>query len=256
MNYLKFLGTGGARIVVAKQVRSSAGIWLSLEGVNLLLDPGPGALVRCWASRPKMPPADLDGIIISHKHLDHAGDVNAMIEGMTEGGFKKKGLLFAPQDALDSEPVVFHYLLDYLNGVEILKGGQSYSVKGLSFSTALRHIHPVETYGLRFQLPEGVLSIITDTRFFPELIPCYRGDILIINVVSLRPFAQDSIDHLSIEDVKEIILNIQPKVAILTHFGMSMLRAKPWEIAEALTRETKTRVIAARDGMQIFLRDL
>ena len=83
MNYLKFLGTGGARVVVAKQARSSGGIWLSLQGVNLLLDPGPGALVRCWSSRPKMDPTDLDGIIISHKHLDHTGDVNAMIEGMT-----------------------------------------------------------------------------------------------------------------------------------------------------------------------------
>lgn len=256
MNYLKFLGTGGARIVVAKQVRSSGGIWLSLEGVNLLLDPGPGALVRCWSSRPKMVPTDLDGIIISHKHLDHAGDVNAMIEGMTEGGLKQKGVLFAPQDALNSEPVVFPYLLEYLSGLEILKEGHSYSVKGLSFSTALRHIHPVETYGLRFQLPEGILSIITDTRFFPELTECYKGDIVVINVVSLRPFARDSIDHLSIDDVKKIILGIQPRVAILTHFGMSMLRAKPWEIAETLTQETKTKVIAARDGMQIFLRDL
>jgi phosphoribosyl 1,2-cyclic phosphodiesterase len=203
-----------------------------------------------------MPPTDLDGIVISHRHLDHAGDVNAMIEGMTEGGFKKKGVLFAPQDALNSEPVVFTYLLEYLNGVEILKEDKTYSVGGLSFSTPIRHIHPVETYGLKFHLPEGVLSIITDTRFYPELIESYKGDILVINVVSPRPFASDSIDHLSIEDVKKIILGIQPKVAILTHFGMNMLRAKPWEIAEVLTRETGTKVIAARDGMQIFLRDL
>jgi len=256
MNYLKFLGTGGARMVVAKQLRSSGGIWLSLQGVNLLLDPGPGALVRCWSSRPKLDPTDLDGIIISHKHLDHAGDVNAMIEGMTEGGYKKGGVLFTPQDALDKEPVVFPYLLDYLSKVELLREQQTYSLKDLSFSTARRHVHPVETYGLKFSLPEGTLSIITDTLFFPELIECYRADILIINVVSLRPFALDSIEHLSMEDVRRIVMEIKPRATILTHFGMSMLRGKPWEIADSLAQETQTKVIAARDGMQLFLKDL
>jgi phosphoribosyl 1,2-cyclic phosphodiesterase len=203
-----------------------------------------------------MDPTNLDGIILSHKHLDHAGDVNAMIEGMTEGGFKKGGVLFAPQDALDSEPVVFPYLLNYLTKVELLKESHTYHIGNLSFSTAIRHIHPVETYGLRFVLPEGTLSIITDTHFFPQLAEYYKGEILVINVVSLQPFALDYIDHLSIEDVKRIILEIRPRVAILTHFGMSMLRAKPWEIAEAVSQETQTKVIAARDGMQVFLKDL
>jgi len=36
-----FLGTGGARIVVAKQVRASGGMWVAINGTNLLLDPGP-----------------------------------------------------------------------------------------------------------------------------------------------------------------------------------------------------------------------
>ena len=46
-NWIKFVGTAGARFVVAKQLRSSGGLWFSLQGMNLYLDPGPGALVRC-----------------------------------------------------------------------------------------------------------------------------------------------------------------------------------------------------------------
>jgi len=42
-------------------------------------------------------------------------------------------------------------------------------------------------------------------------------------------------------------------VAILTHFGMTMLRAKPWEVAAALEQETAVKVIAARDGMRYEL---
>ena len=92
-NWIKFVGTAGARFVVAKQLRSSGGLWLSFQGVNLYMDPGPGALVRCLASKPKLDPTRLDGILLSHKHLDHSGDINVMIEAMTEGGYAKKGVI-------------------------------------------------------------------------------------------------------------------------------------------------------------------
>ena len=37
-NYIKFLGTAGARIVVSKQLRASGGMWYSLQGFNVLVD--------------------------------------------------------------------------------------------------------------------------------------------------------------------------------------------------------------------------
>jgi len=91
MGEIKFLGTGGARVVVTKQIRSSGGIWLFLNNTNILIDPGPGSLVKSLSSRPKLDPSKLDAIILSHKHLDHSGDVNIMMEAMTEGGIKKEG---------------------------------------------------------------------------------------------------------------------------------------------------------------------
>ena len=89
MSFIKFLGTAGARFVVMKQLRASGGVWLSVGETNLSIDPGPGALVRCLNSKPKLEPSTLDGILLTHKHLDHSGDVNVMIEAMTDGGFKK-----------------------------------------------------------------------------------------------------------------------------------------------------------------------
>jgi hypothetical protein len=53
-----------------------------------------------------------------------------------------------------------------------------------------------------------------------------------------------------VPDAERIIATLKPKVAILTHFGMSVWRAKPWEIAEKLTQKTGVKVIAARDGMK------
>ena len=92
-NYIKFLGTAGARFVMIKQLRASGGLWVSSGETNILIDPGPGSIVRCASSRPKLDPGKLDAIILTHRHLDHANDINVMIEAMTEGGFKKRGVL-------------------------------------------------------------------------------------------------------------------------------------------------------------------
>ena len=77
---------------------------------------------------------------------------------------------------------------------------------------------------------------------------------MIINVVRLE--AGHPYDHLSLPDAKHIITELKPKVAILTHFGMTMWRAKPWEVAQKLSQETGVRVLAARDGMRFDLSQL
>src|SRR3989338_8557046 len=105
-NWIKFLGTAGARFVMIKQLRASGGVWISYQGSNVLIDPGPGSLVRCSTSKPKLDPGKLDGIILTHRHLDHSNDINVMIEAMTEGGFKKRGTVFLPADAMGEEPVI------------------------------------------------------------------------------------------------------------------------------------------------------
>ncbi|MDI6753340.1 MAG: MBL fold metallo-hydrolase [Thermodesulfobacteriota bacterium] len=249
-NSIKFVGTAGARFVVAKQLRSSGGLWLSFQDVNLYMDPGPGALVRCLASKPKLDPTKLDGILLSHKHLDHSGDINAMIEAMTEGGYRRRGVLFAPEDAMEEDPVVFRYVRSYLERVEVLQENGNYSIGNLKFSTAKRHVHSVETYGFNFHLPGLTVSYITDTKFFPDLLSLYAGELLIMNVVLLTE-PQHPIEHLSIQDVKVILKNCQAKTVVLTHFGMRILQAKPWQVAERLSQETGLKVIAARDGMTL-----
>jgi phosphoribosyl 1,2-cyclic phosphodiesterase len=230
---------------------------MSVGETNLYIDPGPGALVRCLNSKPKLEPSTLDGILLTHKHLDHSGDVNVMIEAMTEGGFKKRGVLFAPEDALEEDPVVLRYLRNYVENVIVLKESTEYRIGEISFSTAQKHRHRVETYGINFKIKPHSLSLISDTKFFPELPNLYRGEILIIHVARLKPVVDEPIEHLSVEDVKTILKKAKPKLTILTHFGMTMIRAKPWEVASELEKELGLKVIAASDGMKLDLkRDL
>lgn len=249
MNKIKFLGTAGARFAVSRQIRMSGGLWVTVDDTNILIDPGPGALVRCLSSKPKLNPLDLDGIILTHRHLDHSNDVNIMIEAMTNGGFKKKGVVFAPQDAYQDDPVVLKYVRDHVENIEVLKEKGSYTIGEVTFETPVKHIHGVQTYGLNIFGNNCSISYITDSKYFTGLESYYPGDILIINVVLYEE--RKHIQHLCLQDAEKILSANKPKLCVLTHFGMTMIKHKPWVIAEKLTKKYDVKVIAARDGMEI-----
>jgi ribonuclease BN (tRNA processing enzyme) len=256
---ITFLGTGGARFMIITQLLASGGFWLNLGGTEILVDPGPGCIVQ--TTKRKLDPERLSAIILSHRHLDHSGDTNIMVEAMTNGGHNQHGKLFAPADALDFEPVIYSYLRNYLDGIEILREGKSYKVDDISFTTPVRHIHRVDTYGIVFKTPRHTFSYITDTRYFDALLQHYASELLILNLVFLdAPYPSHNpltpADHLSVPDAEVLIRELKPKAAILTHFGMSVWRAQPERIAEWLTERTGVKVIAARDGMTLEIEEI
>ncbi len=248
-DYIKFLGTSGARFVMIKQLRASGGIWISYKGTNVLIDPGPGSIVRMAQSKPKLDPSKLDAIILTHRHLDHSGDINVMIEAMTEGGFKKKGLVFCPEDSIKEDTVILKHVMGFPEKIVLLKANTDYQAGNFKFTTSMRHIHPVETYGIKFRLNKTNLALISDTRYFERLKDFYRADALILNLVFFEP--RPEIDHLNFSDAAMLISKIKPKKAILTHFGMNMLKAKPRIQAEGLAKKFGVEVVAAYDGMKL-----
>lgn len=249
-DFIMFLGTAGARLMVSRQLLNSGGTWLNLRGKQILVDPAPGTLVRAIEKR--LDPAQLDAIILSHKHLDHSVDLNIMIEAMTESGRNRRGIVFAPADAVNNkESVMLPYLMNYPEKVEILAQGASYSIGDVVLEIPMRNKHPVETYGLKFKLPEYTISWITDTGYTDSLIDNYGGDLLIINTVMLKHKA--NVEHLSLDEVRHIIGSIKPESAIITHFGMGIWQSGTTEIARQLSNETGVLVIAARDGMRFNL---
>ncbi len=216
---------------------------------NILIDPGPGSLVKCCSSQGKLNPESLDAIILTHKHLDHSNDVNAMIEAMTEGGFKKKGVVFVPSDALGEEGVIYSYLRSHPRKVTILKEGE-FKVKDVNFKIPIKNLHSVETYGLKFYLGTEVISFISDTRYFDNLINLYKDStILVLNVVFYKRC--DKFEHLCLEDAIKIIKNIKPKKAILTHFGMTMLKQNPHLLEGELNKELSQDIQFAHDGLTL-----
>ena len=240
------MGTAGARFMVAKQVAASGGLFLEDGNTRISLDPGPGAVVQ-YAKR-EIDLTTIDAIVISHRHLDHVGDLNVMVEAMTEGGFSHRGMLLCPSDALDEDPVVLKYLRRFPREIIRLTPETSYSVNGLTFTTSARHVHQVETYGFRFG---DRLGWVTDSAYYDGIAQQHKADVMVIHTVLLHCHA--GLPHLCVADVERIIRDAKPRLALLTHYGMTVWRANPQEIAADMTQRLGIEVQAARDGMSIDL---
>ena len=226
-------------------------MWMRFGATQIHVDPGPGALVRALSHVPPCNPRELSGIVLSHKHLDHAGDVNVMIEAMTSGGFRPRGVLLAPRDALEGEHVVFPYAQRFPERIEISSESTGpYRIGDVDVFTSIRHRHAVETYGLHFSYEGRTVSYMPCGRFFEGLAEDYRShnpDVLVANVLRYRDGLD--VDHLTFEQAADVIGRIEPRICVMQHFGTKMLEQQPSRLARELEDRLGLRVIAARDGL-------
>lgn len=220
---------------------------------QLHVDPGPGALVRALSHVPPCNPRDLEGIVLSHKHLDHANDVNVMIEAMTSGGFKRRGILLAPNDALEGEHVVLPYAQRFVERIEIARERSGpYRIGEVEVHTSIKHVHAVETYGMHFAYGGRTVSYLPCGRYFDGLAEDYashKPDVLIVNVLRYRDSMD--VDHMTFDQARSVITTVRPRVTVMQHFGTKMLEQDPVRLARELEDELGLRIIAAYDNMRL-----
>ncbi len=250
-NSITFLGTGGGRVVVFRQLRHSGGMWLNLDGTNILIDPGPGSLVRIFEKG--FDTRDIDVIVVSHRHLDHSSDLNAVLESATESTKKPLELLVSPEDVISGEePILLKYLRKGIKNFGIEKEGKVFEFKNVRIKTLIKHIHAgAETYGLAFETEHKRIVYVPCGKFFEGMLSGYpeSADIMIFNTTFVKP--KGNIQHLSSEDVLKMLKKLKPKKAVITHFSLEMLKSNPKAVAESLRRESGLEVIAAEDGMKV-----
>lgn len=254
INSITFIGTGGGRVVRANQMRSFGGLVIKLNNCQIQLDPGPGSLTRM--SDYKLYPARTKIIFVSHSHIDHANDVNALVDSMTLGGINKRGTLISVPSVLagDKEdgPWLRNFYRGKLNQVISVSPGDKIKVRDLNFvATKTKHDEEYNV-GLRIEFENFVLGYTSDTAYFKGLAKEFKGStVLIINV--LRPGIDRWKTHMCTDDAVKLVEEVKPELAIITHFGAKMLRANPLYEAREIQKRTGVRTLAATDGFRVSL---
>ena len=248
----RFLGTGGGRFSTVFQSRATGGIYLE-SGVRIHIDPGP-----CTVGMFKnygINPTKIDYLLISHAHPDHYSDGEVIIEGMTQGGRKRRGMLIGAESVIngmgDIGPSISRYHLSLINH-RIMRPGDFMNLGPIDLeATPSIHSDPA-TIGFKIHTQNGVISYVADTSLSDEVIDAHKGARILILPVT-RP-RRSRIDwHLSTEDAVEFIKRIEPELTFFTHFGLKMIRAEPEIEAYWAQEESGYRVIAAKDGMRVSM---
>ena len=237
------------------QKRRTAGIRLVHGETNLHIDPGPGALVYSnWA---RLNPQKLDGIIVTHCHPDHYTDAEVLIEAMSHGTRKKRGVLAAPGSVLtgnaDCDRGVSSYHSNLPARLETMKPRHSFEIEELALEAVEARHSETDAVGIRFTVPEvGDVGYTSDTGFFEGLGGQYRGGRVLI-ACAMWPRQEQLRYHLNTDEVRNIVEESKPGIVVLTHIGMKMLNAGPEDEAAYIEEETGVPTVAARDGMRVIV---
>jgi len=250
---LVFLGTGGGRVNLIKQIRATAGFRVNSPSAHIHVDPGPGALIHSLKN--KQSPLSLDAVVVTHNHIDHVSDAMAMIEGMSEYGLKKRGILIGSKNAVTgADKSVSSYHQSRVSSVYVAEWGERkrFETDHGFFELEIlpmKHEEPT-TFGFKLWLDGGVLGYITDTEFTEGIGRDFSGcDCLVVNCI--KPSSDAYHGHLTTPEVAEIVKVAKPKLCVITHMGLKMLRAGPSKEAEKIEKASGVKTIAATDGMRL-----
>lgn len=246
-----FLGTAGNLGVVSKQSRSSGGFVIQLDDTQLHIDPGPGALTNAALSGINV--RGHSAILVTHAHLNHCNDLNALINAMTLNGLDSHGVLIAPESVVKGndqlKPVLHEHFAHHLEKIIIAQPNKKIAIENIEINPLAAKHADSHALGYKLFTPEFVLVYSGDTSYASDLGDLYAGaDILIVNC---QHPGKSKEPGLCSADVVKILKKAQPKLCILTHFTQKMLDAKPLYEAREIQKQTGITVIAAEDGMTL-----
>jgi len=256
-NFIRYLGTGGARFTMIHQYRATGGIWFRYGGLNGVIDPGPGSLVQICSAYPQLNPEEISALILTHRHIDHSTDINVLTEAMTLGGKQKRGSLLVTHDAaFAQDPVLLAYSASKAENVYEMHDCEKIKLEnGVTVEPVKHFHHGVDCFGLIFEkrgLPTW--GIISDTRPL-DFLPKRYAKCNFISLNATMLIKRPQVDHFSLPDAEELLTELHPQLLTLTHIGRMIIERHPDKLADGLSTD-KTRVVAARDGMIIDLDSL
>lgn len=225
--------------------------------VNVHLDPGPGALV--YSLEAGLDPQKINGVLVSHCHPDHYNDAEILIEAMTRGMTKKRGVLAAATSVLHGnsqcEPSISRYHQSMPAQVITAKPNVAFNIDNIHVVCAEARHTDLDAVGFRFETAsQGNFAYTSDSEYYEGISKAYQNVRLLLLCV-LRPADSPWKGHMTTSDAIQIVEEAKPEMAVLTHFGMQMIFKGPEKEARLIQEKTGTRTIAAKDGMHITIAD-
>ncbi len=267
MNRIIFLGSGGGGHMVATQERKTGGLYFEFgagaDVFNFCVDPGPGALVHAVSLG--LRPDKWKGLVLSHNHIDHVNDANAIIDsicGNRESKDKGFPFLVAEEHCLKMEklkdgdyPAVKNYFQSLVKKLFPMEPGESAKIGDLEL-LATKAMHYATNVGYVLKYNGMKVGYPADGSYYVGQGKHFEGcDVLILNVPWPKGHDAPKNIHMTVDDAILLLKALQskPKLVVLSHLGPAMLRSNLFKQEKILADATKCKVISANDFMELDL---
>lgn len=251
---LTFLGTGtsqGVPVVACqcpvclsdnpKDKRLRASVMIETENICLVVDAGPDFRQQMLMNKVR----HLNGILLTHEHTDHIfglDDIRAFnwVQKQPTDIYAEERVQIAIRRIFDY--VFTNYKYPGIPQMHLhLLENKSFMIGDLEIIPIRGYHYKLPVFGFRF----GKLAYVTDVNSLSnDEIDKLRGlDILIIN--ALRK--EEHISHYNLKQALEIIAELKPGTAYLTHLSHQM------GFYDEVQEELPENVYLAYDGLQLNL---
>lgn len=223
-----------------KDKRTRASVMVSVGGMSLLIDASPD--FRAQALREEI--HDVDAVLITHSHYDHVGGFDDLRPFCGEKALP----VYVRADVNDA----LHRRLDYCFNGPHYPGAPRFDMRVIEnnpFYIRGVKVEPIEV--LHGKLPIfsyriGRFAYVTDAKYISEVEKeKLEGlDVLIVNAL----MKDNHFAHFTLQEALDLIAEVKPKQAYLTHFNHEMPRHYD------LKRELPPNVHPAYDGLKIEIK--
>jgi len=218
----------GAGTFFVSAKKSGPSYLLEADGKKILIDCGPGTLLRL--SELSLKPEDLDYIFISHFHADHTSDLFPLQMSFRINDFYAKGkksktpIIFGPE-GIDEFTKKLSYIyelpaFDNYSKIKYKKYQESIQLGNLSVKTfKVNHVSfnvTAKAYALRFETDGKVVAFSGDSNKCKGLKDvCKKADLFICDTSYSK--GNGNMAHLDSFEVGEIAQRSNVKKLVLTH---------------------------------------
>lgn len=246
--------------MMVAQVRATGGIFVDLDDVNFVIDPGPGSLAHARALGIDV--EKYNGLMISHLHPDNCSDTNVLADGMKDAFIIAEEHCILPMEKMKKKsqkfkwyPIVSYYHQSHTKHLHPAKHGDVIKLGALEIEV-YKSTHYDPTVGYKIKHPKMTIGYPADGPYYKGQEKNFDGcHVLILNVLVPKGVKTDVKKHMGIDDAITLINSMQnkPRLIIMQHFSFWMIRSNLWKQAKILQDATKVKVIHAEDFMQINL---
>jgi len=245
------------------------GYFLFMGGKGIVIDPGFDFIRNFFQEQFRL--SDIDYIFVTHAHVDHMADLEALFSLLHRSGKdkpdeeKKKVDLFVNLGTMKKLSSWINLEETYINRIKVLDKEQTIKLEDLQVTATRAKHHEIldKTYSLGYVFEAGGVRVgftgdtgwdldgtIADPFEGCQVLVAHLGSILRKEIENKAIEKRLYKYHLGLLGLSSLIGKVHPDLCVISEFGEELGDLR-WDVADGLSKALSVKCIAADVGTEV-----